>query len=250
MRIEISQAYEHLREFIESIPAIFDVQGEMLHDGRNVIKVFRTACGLQLNVKRYHIPSGPNLLIYSSGLRKPKGRRAYEYPQHLLACGIETPEAVAYIEERRCGLLGYSYFVSIQCPYGHTMYELGNAKAGDYGRLAADFARFTARLHESGIMHLDYSPGNILFDSTPDGEYRFSLVDINRMRFGHVSMRRGLANLTRLWGPKQLFMDIVSAYARARGFDEGESLKIALDGRRRFWTHYQRKHNVDFPLEL
>lgn len=45
------------------------------------------------------------------------------------------------------------------------------------------FAEFTARLHEAGILHLDYSPGNILYDKIGE-EYHFSLVDINRMHFG------------------------------------------------------------------
>lgn len=248
--IQTNPKYSHLSGFIESIPHSFSASGDTIHEGRNTIKVFTLPDGTMLNVKRYHRPSGPNLLIYSSGIRKPKGLRAYNYPQILLSRGISTPEAVAYIEERRFGLLGFSYFVSIQCPYEHTLYDIGNAEEGTYETLAAEFARFTATIHEKQLMHLDYSPGNILYTRTPSGAYRFSLVDINRMYFGSVTMQKGLSNFKRLWGPKRFFTLMIREYAAARGFDEEEALAYAMEERRKFWTRYQKKHEVDFRLEL
>lgn len=248
--VQTNPKYSHLSGFIESIPHVFSASGDAIHEGRNTIKVFTLPDGTMLNVKRYHRPSGPNLLIYSSGIRKPKGLRAYNYPQILLSRGISTPEAVAYIEERRFGLLGFSYFVSIQCPYEHTLYDIGNAKEGTYETLAEEFARFTATIHEKQLMHLDYSPGNILYTLTPSGDYRFSLVDINRMYFGSVTMQKGLSNFKRLWGPKRFFTLMIREYAAARGFDEEEALAYAMEERRKFWTRYQKKHEVDFRLEL
>lgn len=248
--IQTNPKYSHLSGFIESIPHVFSASGDTIHEGRNTIKVFTLPDATMLNVKRYHRPSGPNLLIYSSGIRKPKGLRAYNYPQILLSRGISTPEAVAYIEERRFGLLGFSYFVSIQCPYEHTLYDIGNAEEGTYETLAAEFARFTATIHEKQLMHLDYSPGNILYTRTPSGGYRFSLVDINRMYFGSVTMQKGLSNFKRLWGPKRFFKLMIREYAAARGFDEEEALAYAMEERRKFWTRYQKKHEVDFRLEL
>lgn len=248
--IQTNPQYSHLSGFIESIPHVFSTSGKTIHEGRNTIKVFTLPDGTMLNVKRYHRPSGPNLLIYSTGIRKPKGLRAYNYPQILLSRGISTPEAVAYIEERRFGLLGFSYFVSIQCPYEHTLYDIGNAEKGTYETLAAEFARFTATIHEKQLMHLDYSPGNILYTCMPFGAYRFSLVDINRMYFGSVTMQKGLSNFKRLWGPKNFFTLMIREYAAARGFNEEEALTYALEERRKFWTRYQKKHKVKFALEL
>jgi len=72
--------------------------------------------GTLVNAKRYCLPHLLNRLVYSTGLRKPKGLRAFTYPTRLLERGIETPEPIAYIEQRRCGLLGLSYFVSVQSP--------------------------------------------------------------------------------------------------------------------------------------
>ena len=66
------------------------------------------------------------------------------------------------------------------------------------------FAEFTARLHEAGILHLDYSPGNILYDKIGE-EYHFSLVDINRMHFGEVDIKKGCANFAPFMGGRRPF---------------------------------------------
>lgn len=250
IRFIISPRYQALNDWLHRLPTIFEKEGTVVYDSRNLIKVFTLADGTQVNVKRYHAPRGINLLVYSLGIRKAKGLRAYQYPGRLLAAGISTPEAIAYIEERHAGLLGYSYFVSTQCPYPHRMYEVGNARQGEYEQLAVDFASFTAHIHNQGVMHLDYSPGNILFTRMDDGHYAFSLVDINRMHFGAVSHRRGLANFKRIWGPKDFFVRMIREYARLRQINEEEALSYALLARRRFWTRYQRKHEMDFKLEL
>lgn len=44
-----------------------------------------------------------------------------------------------------------------------------------------------AELHEAEVYHADFSPGNVLYDRTEEG-VRFSLIDINRMYFGPVSL--------------------------------------------------------------
>ena len=262
MKILIDKKYEHLRPFITTIPQLMaSTQGTTIHDARNLIKTFCTE-GLVLNVKRYHRPAMPNLLVYSSGLRKPKGLRAYQYATVLLNHGVETPAPVAYIEERNAiGILGYSYFVSLHCPYSHRLYEFGNAPEGTYEAFSVALAAFTAHMHNEGILHRDYSPGNILWDmgeQAPavgtDGNkpspYRFSVVDINRMSFGPVDMKTGCRNFARLWGPKHMIQLIVRTYAGQRGYDADEAERIALDARARFWKRFSRRHTVKFNLEL
>lgn len=245
MKIILNPAYSHLRPFIEDIGRNFE-QGEEIHSGRNSIRTVRTA-GLLLNIKRYGRLNPFNRFVYSF-LRKPKGLRAYLYPQRLIAKGFETPVPVAYVEERRGGLIGSSYFVSLQCPYSRRFYEFGNAAAeGETAEIATAFARFTARLHEAGILHLDYSPGNILFDRV-DGEWRFSLVDTNRMYFGPVGKKRGCANFARLWGQPEFFRLIAETYARERGYDPQECLRLTMAARRHFWKRFSKRHKVKYDL--
>lgn len=247
MKIILNPAYEHLREYLMDIESHFENEGDEIHHGRNSIRICR-AGGLELNVKRYAIPRWPNRLIYSF-FRAPKGLRAYRYPQQLLEKGVETPAPIAYIEERKCGLIGRSYFVSLQCPYRRRFYEFGNMPAEQCADIARAFARFTASVHESGIMHLDYSPGNILFDNV-DGQWRFSLVDTNRMSFGPVSVRKGCENFARLWGQPDFFRLLADEYAAARGADPAMCRHWIMDARKRFWQRFSRRHKIKYDLKF
>lgn len=249
-KIIVNPKFGCLREYVESIPRIFETEGETIYHKRNHIKVMKAPDGTVVNVKRYQVPRGINRYVYSLGIRKPKGERAYLYPQRLLEKGIETPEPIAYIEERSAGLLEHCYFISVQSPYAHTMYELGNAKAGEYEDIANAFALFTARMHEREVLHLDYSPGNILFDRLDDGTYRFSLVDTNRMYFGPVDMKKGVSAFKRIWGSKRFVIQAVRQYADCRGYDADRAVAYALKVRSNFWKRYSRKHPVEFKLEL
>lgn len=248
--IEINEKYEALRPYLESLPDRFAAEGNYIYGGRrNLIKSFEAPDGTVLNVKRYHKPHGPNLLVYSLGLRQPKGRRAFEYAKVLLSRKIETPEPVAYIEERSHGVLCLSYFISLQCPYPHRLYEVGDAEPAQYEPLAEALARFTSYMHQQEVLHLDFSPGNVLWQKEGD-DYRFSVVDINRMHFGPVSLRQGCVSFARLWGPKRFISLLVRRYAELREFDPDEAENITMRARRKFWTHYQKKHKMEFKLEL
>lgn len=247
MKIILNPAFESLRAFVESIPQIFEKEGRTIYEGRNEIKVFQVN-GMEVNVKRYRVPILLNRVVYSF-FRKTKGIRAFSYPLQILNKGFETPEPIAYIEIKKCGLIHHSFFISMQSPYAHTFYEFGNATAEQYEEIAKAFASYTAKLHDAQIYHKDYSPGNILFDKI-DGEYHFSLVDINRMSFGEVSMQKGCANFARLWGSTGFFELLATEYAKARGLDTKECIRLVLDARRKFWIKFRKKHVVKFNLDI
>lgn len=248
MKITLNPEYAAMKKYVESIPNFFEGGGREIYVARNVIKVFEDVGREVINVKRYHRPNFFNRVVYSF-LRAPKGRRAYEYALRLLAEGFETPEPIAYIEERRCGLIGYSYFVSVQSPYKYRLYQFGDADPQESRGFIKAFAQYTASLHKAGILHNDYSPGNILFDEV-EGEYRFSLVDINRMSFGEVTVEQGCANFARLWGQKAFFELLADEYAAARGADADFCREKVLHYRRKFWRRQAKKHTVKYRLEL
>lgn len=245
----INPKYEHLREWLERLPEDFERLGEVIYDKRNKLRVIEAPDGTLVNVKRYCKAHMLNRIVYSSGIRKSKGLRAFLYPARLMERGIDTPEPIAYIEQRHCGLIGLSYFISVQSTLGHTLYELSDAREGTYEDIAEALGRFTAMMHDREVLHLDYSPGNILWDKDEQG-YHFAVVDINRMRFRKVDIKDGCATLCRLWGPKRFTELFVRSYARARGFDEDEAVRITMQARIAYWTRFQRRHPIDIPLEL
>lgn len=250
LQITINPKYEYLREFITNIPLAFEQEGSEIYHLRNVIKTITAPDGKVINVKRYHIPHGPNRLIYSYGLRKPKGQRAFSYAPILLEKGILTPEPIALIEERNAlGLLGYSYFISEQMDWGHTYYDFGNAVPGEYEEAAIALARYAANMHCKEVLHKDFTPGNVLWKKDNDG-YHLAIVDINRMYFGPVDIKRGLLNLKKFWGPKAFTEILVREYASCRHFNADAALAIVMPARAKFWLNYQKKHEVPFKLEL
>lgn len=250
LKATINNRFQPWRDFLLSIPQRMDAEGTWIYGGRrNLIKSFPAPDGTVLVVKRYQRPQYVNKIVYSFGLRKPKGERAYKYAFILKDHGIDTPEPIAYIEHRSCHLLLDSYLVTLECPYPHRLYEMGNATADVYEPMAKALAAFTAHMHDEGILHCDFSPGNILWDKK-DGNYSFSLVDINRMKFGHVGMRAGCESFARLWGPKAFIVLLTKEYAAKRGFDERQAVETTLRARRKFWLHYQKKRKMEFKLEL
>lgn len=171
-------------------------------------------------------------------------------PSTLLASKRDTHAPVTCIEYRHRGLLGKPYFIILQCPYPHRLYEVAQTDNAQSLPLARDLATFTAHMHDKGILHKDYSPGNILWQRDDDGSCRFSLVDINRMHFGKVSMEEGCRNFRRLWGNKMFFEECAKTYAAARGMDEKKCVELTLKARKDFWTGYLKRHTVEYEPDL
>lgn len=245
MEVVINPKYNYLKDFIYALPDIFYLQGETIYKSRNEIKVF-TYGKLRLNVKQYKLPSYPNRVIYTF-IRPPKVIRAYEYAFKLLEKGFDTPEPVAYIIFKKAGLISQSYFISLQSSYSRRLYEFGEGPLEGREDIVKALAHYTAKLHDAGIYHCDYSPGNILFEKTPD-KICFTLVDINRMKFGNVTMEQGCANFARLWGNTDFFHLIAREYAQVRHFDVETCTHLIMKGRDAFWKRYARRHSMPFQL--
>ena len=88
----------------------------------------------------------------------------------------------------------------------------------DRNTIIKQFIEFSYNLHEKSVLHIDYSPGNILV-STKDGRYNFSLVDVNRLRFKHLSVKERMANLSKLTFDEEDNNLFVEYYAEYSGTD-------------------------------
>lgn len=243
MKVIINPQYNDIKDFVYSIPTIFTTEGEMLYDGaRNKLKVFQ-AGGRAINVKSYRVPIFINRIIYTF-FRKSKAERSYRYAQHLLSEGFLTPSPVAYIEMKEGGLLSKSYYISLHTPMQGNLrildYENEEMPSDEKCAIATAFGKYTAQLHKKGILHTDYSPGNILYEEV-DGSYRFSLVDINRMRFGSVPKLLGLRNFSRLWGDPKVFEAMGKAYAQEMGYDPQECCDEIIKCNTDFFERREKK---------
>lgn len=233
-------------DFVKSIPARFDQEGIVIYKKRNEIRVFEVD-GVRLNVKKYKVPFILNRMIYTF-IRSSKAARSFRYALKLSEKGIHTPEPIAYILIKRGGLLYESYFISMQLEGYRTMYEFGEGGIAGREPILDALAIFTAGLHEKGVYHKDYSPGNILFKAEND-LIDFYIVDINRMQFGPVSIAKGCKNFARLWGQEPLFRLLAERYAQERKSDPDDCIKRVLQARERFWKRYTKKHPLPFRLD-
>lgn len=226
--------FRSLGAWVCRLPETFDREGAVIYNGRNTLKKMcpPVSCN-KTDMAGQSLPEGAASVIVKSFRRpvwlrrliyglvvKSKARRSFEYACLLKDKGLETPAPVAYVERRRWGLLQDSYYVSLAsaCPY--TMNDLiGHPEFPHRNEYLNAVARFTARLHEAGIRHADYSCGNILL-GMENGEVRVEIIDLNRLRFGAVGQKTGCRNFERINIDRAALSLMARSYARARGFDE------------------------------
>ena len=236
MRVIVNPKYTHLQKQIEEIPKFFADEGKVVYDGRNILKRI-SLDNVDVVVKSFKKPHIINRVVYSY-FRQSKAARSYIYSMELQKHGFNTPEPIAMIEQFQKGLLTNSYYV---CCYdnGETVRYLMDGKVeGNEDKLLA-FARYTFALHQAGILHLDYSPGNILIHQNGANEYSFSLVDVNRMQLlPEIDCDKVCRNMCRLCISREVLAYIMTEYASLRGWDVAATVKLALYYSDQFFTHY------------
>lgn len=239
MKIIVDRKYRSLESYVEQLPVTFNT-GELVYAARNVLRRF---CwdGTIVVVKKYKIPILLNRFVYGR-FRKSKARRSFEYARILNEKGFRTPQPVAYIEERCCRLLSDSYLVTLNEDFPEMMRRFHTDESlTDEGKMILRaFAAYTRDLHEAGILHQDYSPGNIAF-KVEDGRVEFSLFDINRMHFGRISKKMFLRNFCRLTPSVAVLSYLVGEYARIRGWNVEESVCEAVSEQAKFFSRSARR---------
>lgn len=243
--IVINPKYSRLEDFITNLPVAFPHSGETAYSGRNIIKLFEIQ-DLIINVKSFKKPILINQIAYTN-FRDSKAKRSYGYALKLEEKGFHTPDPIAYIEQKKSGLLKHSFYISVNENFDGIMQELKTGKIEDLKNLIYHFARYTAKLHKEQILHLDYSSGNILYKKEKDN-YIFYLVDLNRMIFDKpVDMNSACFNFRRLWGSDEMISLFVEEYARSRDFDTAICLKKTFEYRKKFWDTFTKRHPKASP---
>lgn len=209
--------YAALQEKFERIRSIFSGDSHSIHKARNELKIIELD-GIKTVVKSFKVPHLLNRIIYTF-FRQSKAYKSYHNALHLQELGIATPQPIALIEFFESALLADSYFIAEYFDYDFTirtplLEPLANREA-----IFTAFAVYTYTLHQAGVWHLDYSPGNILIQQK-EGEYLFSIVDINRMEFRTITPLQGCENFNKLWASDDDLKIMGREYARLSGLDE------------------------------
>ena len=217
MNFVISPEYSQYKNDILNILKNFKNDGVVVgHGNRNVVKFF-TVDGLKFNFKSFKQHNIINRHVYKY-YRKSKSRRSYEYAQMLLDKGFHTPRPIAFIENHDLIGVTSSYYVSEQL---EEVFTLGDALYSpdftDREEIIRLYTQLIFQLHENGIIFIDNASGNFLIKKI-DGEYRFYLVDLNRMSFyEEIDISKRLINFERLTSDKEIIQLISEEYARLSG---------------------------------
>ena len=221
---KIHNDFDYLKDFLINIKQNFNNSKSSIHKARNEIKVIN--CKDQdLVVKSFKIPNFINKIVYTF-FKDSKAKKSYDNSVKIIEF---VPKPIGYIEYKSFGLIHDSYFVSENFKYDLTIREpLLDLNYEKKKQIFKEFARFTFNMHEKGIYHLDYSPGNILIKQK-DSTYIFKVVDINRMKFKTLSLRERLLNFSKLWAKDEDLKIIVREYAKIINEDEEKCIKLALE---------------------
>lgn len=217
MKRVINKEYEYLTDFICGLPeGTFENSGEILHDGRNCVKLFQID-GKKVVVKRFKQPHTFNRIMYTY-FRGTKAERAYRNARLLLQYEVDTPEPIAYIDLSEKGLVTNSYLVTEYTDYSPIKDILEEENFSKVMGINA-FVKFTAQLHAKGIKHNDYNTTNVLYRKNDDYTYDFMLIDNNRMGFRYMSKRACMSNLRRICETPMVTYLLSQKYAEERGWD-------------------------------
>ncbi|MDR1706836.1 MAG: lipopolysaccharide kinase InaA family protein [Prevotella sp.] len=244
-KIVINPKYQPLEEFIKELPLIFNESGDVTYFARNTIKIFDVG-EYTINVKSFKKPIFINQIAYVT-VRSSKAKRSYLNAQKLIEMGFNTPNPIAYIEEKSHKILTNSYYICVHEEFDGMLREIQTGTIESHKELIRQFALFIADLHEKQILHLDFSPGNILY-KLKDGVYTFYLVDLNRMSFNKpIDLDTACSNFRRLWGSDDMIRYMVEVYAEIRNLNKKVCIEKVFKYRKEFWNAFTKRHPSESP---
>ncbi|OCL97532.1 hypothetical protein AAX29_01892 [Aliarcobacter thereius] len=230
-KLEVNEEFKTLENFVKNIKDFFQKNNNTIHKARNEIKVINYE-SRDFVVKSFKIPHLLNRVIYTF-FRDSKAKKSYEYS---LKIEKFTPKAVGFIEFYNNFFIKDSYFISEKFEYDFTIREaLLDENFPNKDDVFKTFANFTYELHENGIYHLDYSPGNILIKKDND-KFIFKIVDINRMKFLNMDLDLRMKNFSKLWAKDEDLEFIAKEYAKIYKRNEDELVSKAI--------MFSRKHKA------
>ena len=226
VKYTVAPGFEILENWVKNLPNHFVSNGTSIFKDRNEVKIFSES-GFELNVKAFKLPNFVNRYAYVY-LRSSKAARSYQNGLRLLNSGAATPQPVAFVECRSMGKLKESYYVTLHYQHDFTLRDVLNNHVPEKQRILKEWVHFTwQHLHRQGIFHLDYSPGNTLIRKE-GSQFRFAVVDLNRMKFIPVGFEKGIQNFRQLDTDEESLRLIASEYASLCGKSTEKAIDLLL----------------------
>jgi tRNA A-37 threonylcarbamoyl transferase component Bud32 len=187
-------------------------------------------------------------------VRRGKGRNEGKRAIVLARAGIPTITPIALGEQRKRAFLLENYLVTAGISQTQPLDEFVERQLPQMEEprrcrirraLTIELARLTARLHESGFLHLDFHPGNILVRLEPDDRPVLYMIDLDALRrrrgLGWKAVRNNLALLNHYFWVRSERTDrhrFLRAYllARTRTVASPDELARQVEESTRAWA--------------
>ncbi|MHA7878149.1 MAG: lipopolysaccharide kinase InaA family protein [Saccharospirillum sp.] len=208
------------RAWLEQLPERLanSSKDQLLFQLRN--RVYRLPCplgGPDLCIKAFKTPDALRSLVYRR--QGSKAQRAHQYARHLCEHGAAVAEPIGYIEQWRGHRLIQSYLISRYVDNSTDLYSemthllRQRPYAGDFIRLLRTAATAVRTMHDSGFLHGDLGPQNILMTRVGEAEWaNITFIDLNRGRLvPNPSLKQRAKDLDRMKVPthfRQIFYHI------------------------------------------
>lgn len=249
MRKVINSEYKSFAKTLDHYIENYNTTGEAFgNQERNSLRLFKLG-DKTLNVKSFKKPNAINKIVYKF-FRKSKAQRSFEYANKLKALSVGTPEPVAFYEISSGLLFGKSYYISEQLNDDITFRELTtNFNIPNYDAILRAFTKFTFQLHEKGINFLDHSPGNTLIKYN-NGNYKFYLVDLNRMNFESMTFEKRIKNFAKLTIHKSMIEVMSDEYAKLIKEDYNKVFSLMWKETQDFQESYHRRRRLKQKIKF
>ena len=248
-RIRFTESHEIYQSRISCLINNLYQHGETIHEGRNLIKKVSIPQiereSLEVVIKSFAVPSKLKGLVYAN-FQESKAWRSMQNAVLLRELEILTPEPIACIEYLKFNCLRESYYICHYWPHNIDLFSLmfrNLPTRTESLNLLIELANFSVELHNKGILHLDYNPGNILVRAK-EGCFNFALVDLNRIRFTNLDLQDRIQGLIRLTIKPDTIEIIGQRYAKAFGIDSKQfCLKLGKE-HKKFWSRRTRLEKI------
>ena len=175
-------------------------------------------------VKSFKTPHLLNQIVYRF-FRDSKAKRSYENGVKLTELNVSTPQPIGYIEFPSMFLFKESFYISDFFDYEFEIRALlADANFEKREEILKAFVAFSYDLHNKGVFHVDYSPGNVLVKKV-DNSYLFSLIDVNRMKFIEFTDELRMKAFAKLSASDEDRVFITKEYSTLAHIDEAFATK-------------------------
>jgi len=207
------------KSFVENIKEHFkQKENVVLFDKRNVIKIIEFE-NIKYVVKSFKIPHIINKIVYNF-FRDSKAKRSYENSLRLIELDVNTPKPIGFSEYKTFFFFKDSFYISEFFDYDFEIRDVFNDSTFSQRKIILEkFVEYSYSIHNKGIYHIDYSPGNILVKKFDD-EYVFFIIDVNRMQFLEFDVDLRMKSMSKLTANLEDTNFIAKHYASISGIDE------------------------------